>query len=127
MYHTTDGEESLMQRLSVTVETFLLRSCFVYVADVLISLPTEENYVRLNYAVFMMLRRVALERIDVSGKYIASIIRVTGIADRYLPPKCQFLEERHGVTSQTTAFFIVTAVKTSILHSINWLDSEEET
>jgi hypothetical protein len=31
---------------------------------------------------------------------------------RYVPPKHRFLQESHGVTSQETAFFIVTAVKT---------------
>jgi hypothetical protein len=34
---------------------------------------------------------------------------------RYVPPKRQFLQEPHGVTSQKTPFFIVTAVKTSKL------------
>jgi hypothetical protein len=32
-----------------------------------------------------------------------------------------------GVTSQKTAFFIATAVKTSILHNINRVDSVAET
>jgi hypothetical protein len=30
-----------------------------------------------------------------------------------VPPKCQFLQETHGVTYRKTPFFIVTAVKTS--------------
>jgi hypothetical protein len=34
---------------------------------------------------------------------------------RYVPPKRLFLQEPHGVTSQKTPFFIVTAVKTSNL------------
>jgi hypothetical protein len=33
----------------------------------------------------------------------------------YVPPKCQALQEPHGVTSQKTAFFIVTALETSNL------------
>jgi hypothetical protein len=33
----------------------------------------------------------------------------------YIPLKRRFLQEAHGVTSQKTAFFIVTAVKTSNL------------
>jgi hypothetical protein len=33
----------------------------------------------------------------------------------YDPPKCRFTQNLHGVTSQKTAFFIVTAVKTSNL------------
>jgi hypothetical protein len=34
---------------------------------------------------------------------------------QYVPPKRPFFHEPHGVTSQKTAFFIVTAVKTSNL------------
>jgi hypothetical protein len=51
-----------------------------------------------------MLRRVVLVRTDVSEDPSAYIIRVTG-----------YLQQPHGVTSQKTAFFIVTAVKTSNL------------
>jgi hypothetical protein len=47
------------------------------------------------------LRRVALVRTDVS--------------EGYVPPKRLYLQEPHGTTSQKTSFFIVTAVKTSIL------------
>jgi hypothetical protein len=36
---------------------------------------------------------------------------------RWVPPKRRFLQEPHGVTSQKTSFFIVTAVKTSNLTS----------
>jgi hypothetical protein len=49
-----------------------------------------------------MLRRVALVRNDVSEEPSAFYIRVTRI-------------EPHGVTSQKTPLFIVTAVKTSNL------------
>jgi hypothetical protein len=41
--------------------------------------------------------------------------RHTSWSRRYVPPKHRFLQEPHGVTSQMTAFFIVTAVKTSNL------------
>jgi hypothetical protein len=34
---------------------------------------------------------------------------------RYVLPKCRFLHDPHGVISQKTAFFIVTAMKTSNL------------
>jgi hypothetical protein len=34
---------------------------------------------------------------------------------RYVPPKRRFLQEPHGLTSQKTAFFIITAAKTSNL------------
>jgi hypothetical protein len=89
-----------------------------------------------------MLRRVALVRTDVSEKLSASIIRVTRISTlgttldvtanrrtqrsntkwwtiwrHYVPPKRRFLQQPRGVTSQKTLFFIVTAAKTSILHS----------
>jgi hypothetical protein len=78
-----------------------------------------------------MLRRVALVRNEVSEELSASFIRVTRIGElgtlavttnrhtlrrrRYVPPKRPLLQEPHGVTSQKTPFFIVTAVKTSKL------------
>jgi hypothetical protein len=76
-----------------------------------------------------MLRRVALLRTDVAEERIASFIRVKRIGGlgtklavtgnrntlRYVPPKSRFLQEPRGVTSQTTAFFIVTGVKSSNL------------
>jgi hypothetical protein len=37
---------------------------------------------------------------------------------RYVPPKHRFLQEKHGVTSQKTAFFIVTAVTTPKSYTI---------
>jgi hypothetical protein len=40
---------------------------------------------------------------------------------------CLLLGTNWVFISQETAFFIVTAVKTSNLHSINWLDSVAET
>jgi hypothetical protein len=57
-----------------------------------------------------MLRRVALVKTDVSEELSASIIRVARIGELD-----RFLQEPHGVTSQKTPFFIVTAVKTSNL------------
>jgi hypothetical protein len=85
-----------------------------------------------------MLRRVALVRTDVSEEPSASFIRVTRIdelgttqaatnnrrtlrrnTDSCHPDeggsKRRFLQDPHGVTSQKTPFFIVTAVKTSNL------------
>jgi hypothetical protein len=50
------------------------------------------------------LRRVALVRTDVL-------------------PKCRFLQEPHGVTSQKTAFFIATAVSDSWWHT-QWMENE---
>jgi hypothetical protein len=41
----------------------------------------------------------------------------------YIPPKRRFLQEPHGITSQKTAFFIVTAVKTSNLMELCFLCS----
>jgi hypothetical protein len=76
-----------------------------------------------------MLRRVTLVRTDVSVEHVSSIINVRGIGElgttltvtssrsslRTVPPKRRFLQEPHSVSSQKTAFFIVTAVKTSNL------------
>jgi hypothetical protein len=36
----------------------------------------------------------------------------------YVPPKRRFTQDLHGATSQKTAFFIVTAVKTSNLTDV---------
>jgi hypothetical protein len=75
-----------------------------------------------------MFSRVALVRTNVSEEPSASFIRMTGIGElgttlaatsnrRTLrrPPKRRVLQQPHGVTSQKTPFFIVTAVKTSNL------------
>jgi hypothetical protein len=73
-----------------------------------------------------MLRRVALVRTDVSEEPSASFIRVTRIGGagtilaatsnrRTLRKIRRFLQDPHGVNSQKTPFFIVTAVKTSNL------------
>jgi hypothetical protein len=89
-----------------------------------------------------MLRRVALVRTDVSEELSASFIRVTRIGELgtilavtsnrrtlrrnffniYISSQRRFLQEPHGVTSQKTPFFIVTAVKTSNLTQlVGWL------
>jgi hypothetical protein len=76
-----------------------------------------------------MLRHVALVRANVSVVPGGAVGRGTGGGGlgrtqaatrnrrtlRQVPPKRRFLQEPHGVTSQKTAFFIVTAVKTSNL------------
>jgi hypothetical protein len=85
-----------------------------------------------------MSHRVAIVRTDVSEELSASIISVTRIGElgttlaqlatdvrceemyvwlwrRYVPPKRRFLQESHGVTSQKTAYFIVTPWKPQIL------------
>jgi hypothetical protein len=67
---------------------------------------------------------MAIVRTDVSEERVASIFRVDEISEpgaklaatskrnmRYLLSKRRFLQESHGVTSQKTEFFIVTAVK----------------
>jgi hypothetical protein len=61
-----------------------------------------------------LLRRVALVRTEVSEGRIASIIRVTKIGELGKLAVTSN-QEPHDVTSQKTAFFIVTAVKTSNL------------
>jgi hypothetical protein len=65
-------------------------------------------------------QRVALVITDVSEEHNASIIKVTGIGELGRKPylatdaRCgEILNTKtHGVTSQKTPFFIVTAVKT---------------
>jgi hypothetical protein len=81
-----------------------------------------------------MLRRVTLISTDVLEERSTFIIRVTRIRElgrtlavtsnrlslrrrRYVLPKLWLLQEPHGVTSQQTSFFIVTAAKTSNLTS----------
>jgi hypothetical protein len=49
------------------------------------------------------------------GYVRTSPILVTLMREALVPPKRQFLQEPHGVTSQKTPFFKVTAVKTSNL------------
>jgi hypothetical protein len=89
-----------------------------------------------------MLGRVAIVRTDVSERRTASVMRVIRIGElgttlavtsnrsslflecrflspwwwrRNVPPKHRFLQEPQDVTSQKTAFLIVTAVRTSNL------------
>jgi hypothetical protein len=69
-----------------------------------------------------LLRRVAFVRTDVSEKFTASLIRVKRIREPVTT-----LQESHGVESKKTEFFIVTAVKPQILHSINWQSFVTET
>jgi hypothetical protein len=58
-------------------------------------------------------------RTDVSEARGASIIRITRVGELEMLAtlKRRFLQEPHGTKSQKTAFFIVTAVKNSILHN----------
>jgi hypothetical protein len=66
---------------------------------------------------------VVLVRTYDSEERIASIISVKKISELrmlgYVPPKRRFLQEPHGATSQKTAFFIVTAVKTTDLTDVH--------
>jgi hypothetical protein len=73
-----------------------------------------------------MIRHVALVGTDVSEELSVFFIKVTRIGElgttlaltskrRTLRRNTKFLQEPHGVTSQKTPFFIVTAVKTSNL------------
>jgi hypothetical protein len=63
--------------------------------------------------------RVALDKTDVSEKRFAFIIRVIRLlvtpsvvsTSRYVPVKSRLVQEPHGVTSQKTTFFTVTARK----------------
>jgi hypothetical protein len=76
-----------------------------------------------------LLHSVALVRSDVSEECITSIIRVTTIGELgntlavtsnqstllpvtdNVPPKCWFLQEPHGVTSQKTVFCLMNDFK----------------
>jgi hypothetical protein len=67
---------------------------------------------------------MVLVKTDVSEEHIASIISGKRISElgttlaatnNYFPSKGQLLQEPHGVSSQKTTAFIVTAVKTSNL------------
>jgi hypothetical protein len=67
-----------------------------------------------------MLRRVALERTYVKEELSTSSIRVTRIGElgttlAVTSNRRRLRSVPHGVTSQKTPFFIVTAVKTSNL------------
>jgi hypothetical protein len=64
-----------------------------------------------------MLHRVALVRTDVSEEPSTSIFRMTRIGElgTTLAVTSNRLQGPHGVASQKTAFFIVTAVKTTDL------------
>jgi hypothetical protein len=77
-----------------------------------------------------MLRRVALVRTDVSEELSASFVRVTRngelgttlvVTNNRRTLVRRSLQEPHGITSQMTPFFIVTAVITSNL--TNWQPS----
>jgi hypothetical protein len=58
-----------------------------------------------------MLRSVALVRTDVSEEY--SVFFFSSRRRRsYVPPKRQFLQKSHGLTSQKTQLSIITPVKT---------------
>jgi hypothetical protein len=45
----------------------------------------------------------------------SGLLRRVALVRTEVPPKRRFLQEPHGVTTQKTPFFIVTAVKTSNL------------
>jgi hypothetical protein len=77
-----------------------------------------------------MLRRVALERTDVSEELSASFIRVTRIGElgtmlavtsnrRTLRRNTREIQEPHGVTSQKTPFFTRRVCLHSILFELN--------
>jgi hypothetical protein len=59
-----------------------------------------------------MWRLMGLARTNVSEEHAASIFRAEGWR-RHVSPKCMFLQDPHGATSQMTALSTVTAVRTS--------------
>jgi hypothetical protein len=81
-----------------------------------------------------MLRRVALVRTDVAEELSASFIRVKRISElgttlaltsnrRTLRRNTKFLQEPHCLTSQKTPLFLVTAVKTSSLTQLYYVQT----
>jgi hypothetical protein len=56
-------------------------------------------------------------RLPVTAKVLSSQILVTSVMETIRSSETPVLTTPHGVTSQKTALFIVTAVKTSILHN----------
>jgi hypothetical protein len=56
-----------------------------------------------------------VRRLVVTANVPSSPILVTLMMEALSSSECRLLQEPHGVTSQRTAFFIVTAVKTSNL------------
>jgi hypothetical protein len=64
----------------------------------------------------------SVRRLLVAACFVpSSPIFVTLMNEAQVPPKRRFLQEPHGVTTQKTQFFIVTAVKTSNLTNKNKL------
>jgi hypothetical protein len=89
------------------------------VVSVYISITRQYEQIIYRMAPSGMLHRVALVRADVSEELSASIIRVTRICELgtlAVTSNRRTLQRNikpHGVTSQKTVYFIVTAVKTS--------------
>jgi hypothetical protein len=63
----------------------------------------------------MVFLRSVFRLVGTANVVPSSPILVTLMMETYVPPKRQFLQEPHDVTSQKTAFLIVTAVKMSNL------------
>jgi hypothetical protein len=68
-------------------------------------------YIIHTYIVFLR----SVRRLLVTANFPSSPILVTLMTEALVPLERRFSEEPHWVTSQKTAFFIVTAVKTSNL------------
>jgi hypothetical protein len=62
----------------------------------------------------------ALVRTDISEGRITSIVKMIRIGGMCLRNVCSY-NSPHGIISQKTAFFIVTAVRTSNLTGLIWL------
>jgi hypothetical protein len=62
-----------------------------------------------------------VRRLLVTANVPSSSILVTLMMEALQSPKRRFLQEPHGVTSQNTAFFLVTTVKLQILYGRNYI------
>jgi hypothetical protein len=99
--------EALTSRLQSPAAKF-------YVKFEVFTVITKKNAVFQDVTPYDMLRRLLFTFTLVPS----SPILVTLMMEALHSLKRRFLQEPHGVTSQKTAFFIVTAVKTQILQSV---------
>jgi hypothetical protein len=67
-----------------------------------------------------------VRRLLVTASAVPSSLILVTLMKEALPPKRPFLQEPHGVTSQKTPFFIITAVKTSNLTHMKTISKRKE-
>jgi hypothetical protein len=90
--------------------------CIIIAAETLLHTNINQKLSRMSSS--WICCRVDLVRTDVSEECVASIFKVEKLLERrrwrlHVSSKRRFIQDPHCGTSQKTAFFIVTAVKTS--------------